>query len=207
MDSIQQQSIIPKKSVIEDHSKAPTHMSFATFVVMLIFIVSLILAGGSWFLANKEKKSLDQKIASINSTIANFNENEIDEIKDLNKITDSSDKLLESHYMVSPILKILQVTALKTVKYTKFSGASYDSKLKTVEVKMSGSAGTYTEIAQQGDAIINCNVQTNPIFSNLALDEKGRVSFDMQFSVPFELISFDKNYQNLGNTNFPCSNN
>lgn len=204
-----QQSIMPKKPLTDGSIKRESHIGPISFLVGLIFVGSVALAGGSWFMTKTAQKKLDAQTQLINSKLGNYETftKEITELKSLDKKMRVGDKIVLNHFMVSPIFSILQSSTLKNVKYSKFSSASLDTNSKMVIVKASGSANSYEEIAQQSDALLACNTESikNPVFSNLETDEKGRVNFDLEFSVDYNILSFDKNFNKVGTADYPCN--
>ena len=79
---------------------------------------------------------------------------------------------------------------MKTVQYTNFSytlGAEQDFKIL---VKMKGLAVGYRVVALQSDLFTENEYLIDPVFSNLELDDKGNVLFDLEFSVDPNLVNY-----------------
>ena len=102
----------------------------------------------------------------------------------------ASKEVLANHVVVSPVFEALQAETLKSISFTKFAYV-YEPLKKTVDVKMSGKATGYDAIALQSDELVKNKYIKDPVFSNLNVDDKGRVVFDLQFSVDASYVNFD----------------
>jgi hypothetical protein len=82
---------------------------------------------------------------------------------------------------------------MKTVRYTKFSYVLGTDKKAQIIIQMSGQAVDYRSVALQSD-LFNTKDEAknfiNPVFSNLTLDDKGNVLFDLQFSVDPSFVNY-----------------
>ncbi len=195
-----QTSFIPKKALAEERAPVVQHSSVFSFIAIVIFIASVVAAGGSYLY----KQSLTQQIVSMNTQLNaarnSFEPSLITKLQLLDKRIGSAQTLLDSHIVVSPIFKALQDSTLKSVQFTKFSYATPTNTSAAVVVNMSGKARDYTSIALQSDQLaLNKNIH-NPIFSNLTLDDKtGNVTFDLVFSVDQDLVHFTKHLNDSTN--------
>jgi hypothetical protein len=82
---------------------------------------------------------------------------------------------------------------MKTVRYTKFS---YEVTEKgEINIKMNGQALGYRYIALQSDLFSEEKNLINPVFSNLTLDDKSNVNFDLSFSVDPSLVDYEEKLQ------------
>jgi hypothetical protein len=121
-----------------------------------------------------------------------FEPAKIIQLQVLDKRLKASTEILSKHISISPIFKELQDFTIKNVSYTKFSYSFDDSKNAKVEVKMNGIAAGYVSIILQTDVITQSKYFIDPVFSNLSLDDKGNVLFDLDFSVDPNLIDYKK---------------
>lgn len=79
---------------------------------------------------------------------------------------------------------------MKTIRYTKFSYSVGSDKESGVKIKMTGVAVGYSSVALQSDLFTKNKNLIDPIFSNLVLDDKGNVTFDLEFSVDPTLVDY-----------------
>ena len=57
---------------------------------------------------------------------------------------------------------------------------------------MSGQAVGYRSVALQSDLFAKNKYFLDPVFSNLSLDEKGNVLFDLDFSVDLNFVNYKR---------------
>ena len=81
---------------------------------------------------------------------------------------------------------------MKTVGYTKFSYNFDGNKNSKIMVQISGVAVGYRSVALQSDLFTGNKYLIDPVFSNLSLDDKGNVLFDLEFSVDPNFIDYKK---------------
>lgn len=188
-----QTSFIPKKPIVE--KRAAPGRSVGVFSVIAIFILFTVLLAsvGIYFY----KSSLEKNIAEMQNTLVlarnRFEPAKIAELKLLDRRLRASSKVLASHTAVTPIFQALQAMTMKTVRFTKFSydyGDPKDSKNKRIVVKMSGQAVGYRSVALQSDLLAQNKNFMDPVFSNLSLDDKGNVLFDLEFSVDSTFVNY-----------------
>ncbi len=192
-----QTSFIPKKPVTE--ARAPISrgtVSIFGLTATIITIVAGVMFGASFFYrltVTKQRDTLTAEIVAKNKT---FDPDFLKEITTLDKRIKAANDVLDGHTLVSPIFSKLEQLSLKTVQFTKFEMTqSTTGSSAPVNIKMTGKAINYAAIASQSDTLtgITSNKNTyfiNPIFSNLSLDDKARVSFDLVFSVDKDLVSY-----------------
>jgi hypothetical protein len=197
MDQQFQTSFIPKKPVTE--ARAPISrggVSIFGLIATIAVVIAAILFGGSYFYRLSLVKQRDALTADIAAKTKTFDPNFLNEVTTLDRRIKAADIVLAGHTLVSPIFTKLEQLSLKTVQFTEFSLAPAATATEgPVTIKMSGRAVNYAAIASESDALtgVHSNKVTyfiNPIFSNLNLDDKARVSFDLTFSVDKALISY-----------------
>lgn len=188
-----QTSFIPKKSIATERAPAPYYFGLITIVTIFFFITMLVSAGGLFFY----KGILSSKISSMEESLVaaknRFEPSKIQQLQVLDKRLRASTSVLGQHIAVTPIFEALQQITMKSVRYTKFSYDFSDQTKGVVEVKMGGIASSYRTVALQADLFSNKKYFIDPVFSNLSLDDKGNVLFDLDFSVEPNFID----YQNL----------
>ncbi|HRH31449.1 MAG TPA: hypothetical protein PK950_02175 [Candidatus Paceibacterota bacterium] len=203
MDQQFQTSFIPKKPVTE--ARAPVSRGSSSFfgiLATIIFVIALILLGGSYFYRITVINDRDTIDASIKSKIKTFDADFLREVSTLDKRINAANEVLKQHTMVSPIFTKLEQLSLKTIQFTKFELSPASSGSASINVKMAGRAVNYAAIASESDVLAGVGSSKNtyfinPIFSNLNLDDKARVSFDLTFSVDPELVSYEAHIKRL----------
>jgi len=184
-----QTSFIPKKPMIEERAKVSRPTGLLTIISIFIFITVVVAAGGLYFY----KGIMEKNIATMSDNLVlaknRFEPTKINQLQILDKRLRASDQILASHVAISPIFDALQTLTMKTVRYTKFS-YSIDEKTTKIIVKMSGQAIGYRSIALQSDLFAKNKNILDPVFSNLTLDEKGNILFDLEFSVDPSFVDY-----------------
>jgi len=195
-----QTSFIPKKPMVEQVSTSKRPIGFILIISIAIFLVTVLVSGGVYYYRDVLKKSRTQMEVDLNLAKNRFEPAQITKLKILDKRLQSSSEVLANHISVSPIFEALGALTLKTIRYTNFS---YDFANSKVIVKMSGQAVGYRSVALQADMFSKNKNLIDPVFSNLSLDEKGNVLFDLQFSVDKTFVNYEqllKANSNLSNT-------
>ncbi|KKQ35002.1 MAG: hypothetical protein US50_C0029G0009, partial [Candidatus Nomurabacteria bacterium GW2011_GWB1_37_5] len=123
---------------------------------------------------------------------ASFDESLVKDMQSLDKRVKSSKEVLSQHIIVSPILQVLGDLTLRTVRYTKFQYSYSREEANKIEVNMSGQASSYRAIAIQAALLGGNKNILNPVFSNLTLDDRGRVLFDLSFSVDQNFLNYEQ---------------
>jgi hypothetical protein len=195
MDQQFQTSFIPKKPVTE--ARAPisrgSSYSFFSVISIVIVVVAVVLFGGSYFYRLTLQKQRDSVTVDIAAKTKTFDMDFLKEVTMLDKRIKASNEVLAKHTLVSPVFNKLSQLSLKTIQCTKFEMSQGSTGM--VNVKMAGRAVNYAAIASESDVLTGVNTTKNtyfinPIFSNLNLDDKARVSFDLTFSVDNALVSY-----------------
>jgi len=131
---------------------------------------------------------------TLNLAKNRFEPSKIAELQVLDKRLKGANEILSGHIAVTPIFKALSAVTMKTVRYTKFGYTLENDKDKVkVNVKMSGFAVGYRSVALQSDLFTTKEEGKNfidPVFSNLTLDDKGNVLFDLDFSVDPSFVDY-----------------
>ena len=136
------------------------------------------------------KKSITSMENTLNLAKNRFEPAKIAELQVLDKRLRASSEILSKHIVTTPIFEMLEKLTMKTVRYTKFSYELGTEKNISVKIKMSGQAIGYRSIALQSDLFTKNKNLIDPVFSNLTLDNNGRVLFDLEFSVDPSFVNY-----------------
>ena len=185
-----QTSFIPKKSIVKERAVVARPVSFLVIISIFILFSMLIGTGGLYFYKKIMEKNITEIENSLNAAKNRFEPSRITELQVLDKRLRASSEILSKHIAVTPIFKALQLITMKTVRYIKFSYDFTNEINSKVLVKMNGHAVGYRSIALQADLFTKNKNLIDPIFSNLTLDDKGSVLFDLEFSVDPSFVGY-----------------
>lgn len=196
METPIQTSFIPKKPIETGSSSVSSSnrpTNWVLFIATIIFIASLALAVGVYFhraYLIKQQASLDTQIERAK---ASFEPEFVSDIEKLDRKLTASSKILDNHITASPVFELLSTLTLKQIRYSEFSFTVDEKNLSNAKVVLSGKADGYRTIALQADLFSSNRKIIDPIFSNLVLDEKGQVLFDLAFEIPIDSILYENN--------------
>ena len=194
-----QTSFIPKKPMVEVRATATKPVGILVVLSMLVLFTILLGTAGLYFYKTSLTKSLAQMEGDLSKARNRFEPSKITELQLLDKRLRASSEILASHVIVTPIFEILQDLTMKTVRYTKFNYSiesvsqnqnGVDIKNDRMLVKISGLAIGYRSVALQSDLFTKNKNLIEPVFSNLTLNEKGEVVFDLEFSVDPGFVNY-----------------
>ena len=194
MDQSFQTSFIPKKPVVEERTKASRPMGLFTIIGIFIFVSMALSYAGLYFYKGILTKNITEMEKNLTLAKNRFEPEKISQLKLLDRRLRSSNEILLKHIAVSPIFKALSQVTLKTVRYTKFSYDLAGDKNSQIFVKLNGQAVGYRSVALQADILakderVNKHI-IDPVFSNLSLDDKGNVLFDLEFFVDADFVDY-----------------
>ncbi|MFA6585805.1 MAG: hypothetical protein WCS86_01435 [Candidatus Paceibacterota bacterium] len=186
-----QTSFIPKKPMIEERAVSSRPIGLLTIFSIFVFFTMLIASGGLYFYDGILKKNIVQMENDLNLAKTRFEPSKIVQLQVLDKRLNASNEILSKHIAISPIFKELQLITMKTISYTKFSYDFDGSKNSKIVIKMSGTSDGYRSVALQSDLFTaKAKSFIDPVFSNLSLDDKGNVNFDLDFSVDPDFVNY-----------------
>ena len=190
MDKDFQTSFIPKRAINEGRvSKAQT-ANFLTIIALFVLLTVLLSTGALFFYKESIKKNISNMQNELVLAQQKFDSSEIDQYKVLDKRLKAAKEILQNHVAVTPIFQSLEDLTEKSVRYTNFSYSLGTADQPNILVKMSGVAIGYRSIALQSDLYAKNKNIIDPVFSNLSLDDSGRVTFDLQFLVNPSFLNY-----------------
>lgn len=187
-----QTSFIPKKPMIEERTVVSRPVNLLTIISIFIFFTVVIATGALYFYDRILQKNIIKMENDLNLAKGRFEPSKIVQLQVLDKRLVASNEILSKHVAISPIFKALQAITMKTIGYTKFNYDFGNNKNEKITIKMSGIAVGYRSVALQSDLFTKNKYFIDPIFSNLSLDDKGNVLFDLEFSVDPNFIDYKK---------------
>ncbi len=184
-----QTSFIPKRPIVEDRAVAKP-VSLFLIISIVIFFTMVVAFGAMYFY----KATLSKNIVAMNSQLDiaknRFEPARISELQKLDKRLRASNQVISNHIAVSPIFEALSKITLKTIRFTNFSYEFGNEQTDKILVKLTGQSVGYRAIALQADLFSKNKNFIDPVFSNLTLDEKGNVLFDLEFSVDRSFVDY-----------------
>ncbi len=190
METKMQTSFIPKKPITDTQSSGGG-ISLFLLLGIILFIVSVALAGGVYMWKDSLVKQIEQDKISLESTKSKYEETTINVLVRLNDRLKVSEDLLAKHVAVSPIFTLLEKNTLQSVrlKTLKFSSGA-DNKIK---LDITGNARNYGALSKQSDAFGAESLRkfiTQPMISDFSLATDGTVNFTFTTLVTPNLISY-----------------
>lgn len=197
MEPTFQTTFIPKKPVvpITTETKPSGIVTFFGFIATIVFIAAVVSYGIFFFYKKQLTATISTTSASLERQSTTFDSNIVLELDDVNRRLKSAETLLSNHTIVTPLFKSLEEITLKTVRFTNFSLQMPTPDNQKTSVKMSGVAQGYDAIALQSDMFSKNRFLKDPIFSNLVPDQKGNVTFELNFSIDPSFVLY-KTYAN-----------
>ncbi len=191
MDQNFQTSFIPKKPIVEERSSPSRPIGFLTIISIFVFFTMALSVGGVYFYKSILAKQITELGNSLNLAKNRFEPQQITRLQQVDKRLTAANEILSRHIAISPVFQIIGQVTEKGVRYTKFSYTAPESgDANSVTVKMSGQALNYRTIAMQADLFSKNKNIIDPVFSNLSLDDKGSVLFDLTFSIDRKLVDY-----------------
>jgi len=192
-----QTSFIPKKPIIDKNATISRPVSFLTIISIFVFFTIILATGALYFYNKVLAKNIVKMENDLNLAKNRFEPSKIIQLQVLDKRLKASDEILSKHIAISPIFKALQTITMKTIGYNKFSYELGETKDAKITIKMSGIAVGYRSVALQSDLFAKNKNLIDPVFSNLSLDDKGNVLFDLEFSIDRNFIDYKKILETL----------
>ena len=195
MDNEFRTTFIPKTPIAQQpvaQSSGTSKPVGILFVIsLIIFIVSIGIGAGVYVYKSYLQKQVDDLAVSLERVQKSLDPNAIKEFTVMDKRLKNAETLLSSHVVSFPLLDMLRKTTLPTVRYTKMDFEFTETG--DLSVKLSGESDSYRSIALQSQALAQNANLSDTIFSNFVVTPKGRVSFDVAFTIPKTDLTFAKN--------------
>lgn len=206
METKFQTSFIPKKPLIATESvRVHAHVSIFMIIGTLAFIVSIVIAGGTFLAKSYLLKSQEKLKLDLTENVKRFNLPLIEELKTANTKIDLANELLRSHAAVSEAFHIIAALTAEKVHFANFEFTSVSSSpdgapqtTGTYNIKMKGVTDSFNSVAFQSDVFSRSmkygtnKVLKNPILSDLTVDPSGNINFQFTAGLGLDDISYEK---------------
>lgn len=186
-----QSSFIPKGPVASSavpESKTPAKVGgILGLIATTIFIISLVGALGVFGYKFYLKQSIVSMGTEIDRARASLYSDDIRQFIQLDDRLSSVGSLLNNHIVLSPLFDFLERNTITTIRFTEFY---FSSSPEGLTVRLNGQARGYSAIALQSDIFNSSGHFTNPVFSDLNLDERGNILFSFTAGINPSLLSY-----------------
>jgi hypothetical protein len=199
MEPIVSTSFIPKRPVsTESVSSSSAHRGSIGLlsVITIVIILGTGVAFAGVYLYQQTLLSQQAKLQQAITTAQNgLGSSFVSDMKRLSLRINGVNTLINNHVVVSPIFAALQATTLQTVQYKTFTYqfiTDPGTNAQMVQVQITGTAKDYNTLALQSDAFAQSSLITNPVFSNLTVEDKSTlVDFKLSFTVVPSSLSYE----------------
>lgn len=205
METKFQTSFIPKRPLIPPTGLNPAgpKRSFSYFMVIavLIFIISLGVAGGSYFWKSYLESAQIEYKAQLAQRERQFNPNLIEDLKRQNIKIDTSAQLIANHIATSYIFDIIGRFTIEQVRFVGMDMTMGATRNDGIKIVLKGYGTTLSAVAWQSDVLSQLEryglrkVVKNPMLTDPALDSNGLVAFGLTATVDPVSLSYQKNLE------------
>lgn len=190
-------SFIPKQPVV------PTGRAGGGGLFLLIglfvFIASLAAAGAVFAYQGYLNASIASKDESLKRTEDAFEPDVIETLVRTDRRIKELRGLLERHAAPTAVFALLGDLTLQSVRYNDFD---YESSAEGAQMRLSGVADSFSSVALQSDQFGASKYLSGVVFSDITINEAGRVDFTVEANVHPSLVAYGK--QTFTPTNAPA---
>lgn len=193
MDPQVSASFIPKKPLAETRSRGGGGSSIIFLLGILVFIVSILAAGGAFLYERYLESSLVSQKAALEKSQQAYDLPTIQALLRFDNRIAEARKLLNNHISPSAIFTLLSQQTLNKVQFTSFN-FNVGSGKSPATVEMTGLADSFATVALQSDQLGASKELKNIIFSGVTLKENGQISFSVKADLDPALILYSNSY-------------
>src|SRR3989344_2535931 len=181
-------SFIPKKPVASVYANTKTPVSLLFLIALVLFLGSLLAAGGTFTYLTYLKQSIGNKSASLDRSRKVFEPAVIAELVRLNSRIKLGSEVLGSHVSASSLFSFLERSTLESVRFTDL-GYTLDGQ-GAASIRLEGEARTFGDVALQSDEFGKQRVLKDVYFDNINTDQAGKVVFSVRATIDPSLLLF-----------------
>ena len=164
------------------------HFNILGFIGMVVFLCGMILAVGVYLYKGFNEKSLESKKQELQQLKSAFSEDDIAELRALDRRIKVTHALLDGHLSPSVVFDALELRTQHDVSFTDFSYEQRESG--SVEIVLEGTALRFNTVALQSRQLADAKVLASTIFSGLSVDEDGVVHFTATSEADKKLLAY-----------------
>lgn len=187
-----QTSFIPKQSVVPERTVAPRGINIFTIVGVVVFLTTIAASGGLLIYKGLTERSITKMASDLDIAKNRFEPSKIVQLEVLNKRLNAATEILGKHVAISPIFEELGKITMKTVRFRDFEYSLSSEPSPKIFVRMTGEGVGYRSIALQSDLFSQDKYFIDPVFSDLSLDSKGNVGFQLEFAVEPTFVDYQE---------------
>jgi hypothetical protein len=176
-----QSSFIPKDPMTEEKVFKKKKAGIVGVLSIALFVTSIVGSIGMYFYKGMVKSEIQGLESQLAEAEKNIDKKTIGEMAQFGKKLETVKSLVFKHQVVSNFLSTLSSSTVKMIQFDSFSYG--DIKEGSLSVNLKGKATNYATIALQESVFSQIKYFKSMTFSNLSLNNKGLVSFDLSILV------------------------
>lgn len=180
-------SFIPKKP-LDAGLRRRGGIGLMMLIAILIFVASVIAAGGAWSYQQYLQSSLASKAASLKAQEAAYDPSAIEDLVRLDSRINNAQTLLNNHVAVSALLAFLSTQTLVNVAWSNFNVTLQPDG--SAKLTLAGSADSFSTVALQSDQFGASKYLKDVVFSSIAVGATGGISFSVAATVDPSLLLY-----------------
>ncbi len=187
-----QSSFIPKKPLTGAIARngSAAFGNFFLFIAILLFIASLVAAGGVFAYQSFLNTAISSKSDSLTKAEAAFDPSTIQDLERLDSRMNNGENLLQRHTAPSALFDLLSIQTLQNVQFTSFDYELQDDG--SAQVTLAGDADSFATVALQSDQFNASQSLKNVVFSGITVAANGSVAFTVKADVNPSLLSYEQ---------------
>jgi len=183
-------SFIPKKPLIEVRQGAGPGAGLLVLLSVLLFVLSLVGAGGVFAYTGILNASISNQDASLKADEAAFEPEVITDLSRLDDRLTQTQKLLQNHLAPSGVFDFLSTITLAQVQFTNFSFKKQADG--SAVISLDGVGDSFSTVALQSDQFGSTRLLKDVIFSDVAIGTGGKVTFSVKATLDPSLYLYSK---------------
>ncbi len=163
-------------------------------IATVLFVCSIIAAAGVFGYKYYLKYDISSLASQLEEAKLSLGYDEVQELIELDSRIISAETIINNHVILSPVFEFLEQSTVRNVRFTRLD---YSSGQQGLSLSLEGEAAGYSALALQSDIFNQSPHLLNQNFSDISLNEEGRVAFKFSAAVNPETISFRKELERI----------
>lgn len=183
-------SFIPKKPLTAGASARGNLGGIFALLALLIFIASVVAAGGTFLYTQYLTTAIASKDDSLKRAEAAYDPGVIQDLTRLDARITEAKTLMDKHVALTSLFNFISGLTLESVQFTSFSYETAQDG--SVSIDMKGLAKDFSAVALQSDQFGSNRALKNVVFSGIAVGSQGTVTFEVTATVDPSVLSYRK---------------